>query len=145
MQLGRLMGLIWIPAGVALVSSLAGAEEAKTFPGASIVLPAVLPILGTIIPALLPGAPSPGLPGVSVSHATSIVTSVHMKPIAISHSGSVSTSSATNAGATASIGGSTLTAQSSSGTASKVTPHRTGPSAPPLLSKRWRKFFQKLG
>ncbi|XP_050082328.1 uncharacterized protein LOC126569348 [Anopheles aquasalis] len=143
MKLERLMWLIWVPA-VALVCSLASGEEAKTFPGASIVLPAVLPILGTIIPALLPGAPLPGLPGVSVSHATSIATSVHMKPIAISHSGSVSTSSNTNAGATASIGGASLTAQSSSGTASKGTPHRAGPPAP-LLSKRWRKFFQKLG
>ncbi|XP_049534418.1 uncharacterized protein LOC125950459 [Anopheles darlingi] len=143
MHLGRLMGLIWIPA-VTLVSSLARGEEAKTFPGASLVLPAVLPILGTIIPALLPGAPSPGLPGVSVSHATSIATSVHMKPIAISHSGSVSTIGNTNAGATASIGGASLTAQSSSGTASKATAHRAGPSAP-LISKRWRKFFQKLG
>ncbi|XP_052866385.1 uncharacterized protein LOC128272591 [Anopheles cruzii] len=125
------------------LGSLAYGEEAKTFPGASVILPAVLPIIGTIIPALLPGGPPPpSLPGVSVSHATSVATSGSNGPIAISHSGSVSTSGNTNAGATATTG-SSLSAQSSSGTSKKSV--TTSPIPGILMSRRWRKFFQNLG
>ncbi|XP_058063077.1 uncharacterized protein LOC131212983 [Anopheles bellator] len=133
--------LFWI--ALAALGSLACGEEAKTFPGASVIIPAVLPIIGTIIPALLPGGPPPpSLPGVSVSHATSVATSVSNQPITISHSGSVSTSGNTNAGATATTG-SGLSAQSSSGTSKKSATTSTIPGI--LMSRRWRKFFQNLG
>uniref|UniRef100_A0A182RWJ0 Uncharacterized protein n=1 Tax=Anopheles funestus TaxID=62324 RepID=A0A182RWJ0_ANOFN len=143
MRYSRLIGCMLVVTCVAASRS----EEPKTFPGASLVLPAVLPILGTIIPSLIPGVGSPGtggvaLPGVSVSHSTSIATSVHNRPIAISHSGSVSTHGNTDAGSAASAGltHGSVTAESSSGTNRK-----TGFAKAPLLSKRWSKFFKKLG
>uniref|UniRef100_A0A182W7D1 Uncharacterized protein n=1 Tax=Anopheles minimus TaxID=112268 RepID=A0A182W7D1_9DIPT len=144
MRFGRLMCCVL----VVITSVAASHEEPKTFPGASLVLPAVLPILGTIIPSLIPGVSPPGtggglaLPGVSVSHSTSIATSVHNRPIAISHSGSVSTNGNTDAGSAASAASThgSVTAESSSGTNRK-----TGLPKAPLLSKRWRKFFKKLG
>ncbi|XP_053665813.1 uncharacterized protein LOC128714957 [Anopheles marshallii] len=143
MRYERLIGCVLVVTGVA-----ASREEPKTFPGASLVLPAVLPILGTIIPSLIPGAVPPGtgggvaLPGVSVSHSTSIATSVHNRPIAISHSGSVSTNGNTDAGSAAAAGSThgSVTAESSSGTSRK-----TGNAKTLLLSRRWSKFFKKLG
>ncbi|XP_053673841.1 uncharacterized protein LOC128724103 [Anopheles nili] len=139
MRLGRIIG--WIVAVFA--GTVASREEAKTFPGASILLPAVLPIIGTIIPSLIPGSGGPpgvsgGLPGVSISHSTSIATSVHNRPIAVSHSGSVSTTGNTDAGSAASAG--SVSAQSSSGTSRKASSFKA-----PLLSKPWRKFFKQLG
>uniref|UniRef100_A0A182NTP3 Uncharacterized protein n=1 Tax=Anopheles dirus TaxID=7168 RepID=A0A182NTP3_9DIPT len=142
MRFGRLIGAVLVV--VACVAASHG-DEPKTFPGASLVLPAVLPIIGTIIPSLLPGLGPPGaggaggagLPGVSVSHSTSIATSVHNRPIAISHSGSVSTSGNTDAGSAASAGSThgSVTAESSSSARRKP-----GSSARPVLSKRWHKI-----
>uniref|UniRef100_A0A182UJU6 Uncharacterized protein n=1 Tax=Anopheles melas TaxID=34690 RepID=A0A182UJU6_9DIPT len=144
MRFRRLISGVVLLLGV--TARVAGSrEEPKTFPGASLVLPAVLPILGTIIPTLIPGIQGPpgALPGVSVSHSTSIATSVHNRPIAISHSGSVSTNGNTDAGSGASAGSShhgSVTAESASSARRK-----TGFAKAPQLSKRWSKFFKKLG
>ncbi|XP_035916011.1 uncharacterized protein LOC118513841 [Anopheles stephensi] len=148
MRYGRLIGRTTVVAIILVVTSdAASREEPKTFPGASVVLPAVLPILGTIIPSLLPGVgpPVPGaLPGVSVSHSTSIATSVHNRPIAISHSGSVSTNGNTDAGSAASAG-STHHGSVAAESSSRTTNRKTGFAKSPPLSKRWSKFFKKLG
>ncbi|XP_053692070.1 rho GTPase-activating protein gacR-like [Sabethes cyaneus] len=132
--------------GAVLLWGTIYAEDTKTFPGAEIIIPA---IIGQVLPAIIGGiigggggggapgggASLPALPPVSVSHTTSVATSVANKPIAVSHSGSLSTSSNTNAGSHATAGqGSIVTAASSSGTN-------------PLnsLSVQWRKFYKNLG
>ncbi|XP_058122711.1 collagen alpha-2(I) chain-like [Anopheles ziemanni] len=151
MSLAAVISIVLLVGTALPIVGASGNQGAKTFPGASLVLPAVLPIVGTIIPALLPGLGPPGigggpgsvgLPGVSVSHSTSIATSVHNRPIAISHSGSVSTIGNTDAGSAASVGShhGSVSAQSSAQTSRK-----SHSANGPLLSKRWRKLFKKLG
>ncbi|XP_019543382.2 uncharacterized protein LOC109414091 isoform X1 [Aedes albopictus] len=125
------------------------AEETKTFPGAEIIIPAVIgqvapAVIGAIISGiggiaggggggLLP--PVPPVPPISVSHTTAVATSIANKPIAVSHSGSLSTNSHTNAGSQATTAGSgSLVAISSTAV---TNPLRN-------LSKRWQKFFKNI-
>ncbi|XP_055540056.1 probable serine/threonine-protein kinase DDB_G0272282 isoform X2 [Wyeomyia smithii] len=139
MQIVRLIVLLG-----AFVCGTIYAEDTKTFPGAEIIIPA---IIGQVLPVIIGGiigggggptggggANLPALPPVSISHTTSVATSVANKPIAVSHSGSLSTSSNTNAGSQAIAGqGSMVSATSGSGT----NPINT-------LSVQWRKFFKNI-
>nr|XP_029708832.1 uncharacterized protein LOC109420596 isoform X2 [Aedes albopictus] len=122
------------------------AEETKTFPGAEIIIPAVIgqvapAVIGAIISGiggiaggggggLLP--PVPPVPPISVSHTTAVATSIANKPIAVS--GSLSTASHTNAGSQATAGSGSLVAISSTAV---TNPLRN-------LSKRWQKFFKNI-
>ncbi|XP_058445638.1 uncharacterized protein LOC131426897 isoform X1 [Malaya genurostris] len=126
---------------VALVVT-AYAEETKTFPGAEIIVPA---LIGQVLPIIIGGIigggggpKPPALPPVSVSHTTSLATSVANRPIAVSfnsHSGSLSTNLNTNAGSHATAGTGSMVAASSA----------TGTSPLQSLSKRWQKLFNNLG
>ncbi|XP_055644030.1 uncharacterized protein LOC129780108 [Toxorhynchites rutilus septentrionalis] len=121
--------------GIAYYGRIECAEQTKTFPGAETVIPAVIgQVLPGIIGVITGGGGGSIIPPVSISHSTSVATSVANKPIAVSHSGSISTSANTSAGSHASVGhGSTVSASSSTGT-----------SAFRSLSSRWRKFFKNI-
>ncbi|XP_021702274.1 hormone receptor 4-like [Aedes aegypti] len=125
-------------------------EDTKTFPGAEIIIPAVIgQVAPAIIGAIISGIggigggagggvlpPVPPVPPVSVSHTTAVATSIANKPIAVSHSGSISTTSTTNAGSQATVGSGSLVSSSSSS---------TGTNTFQIISKRWQKFFRNIG
>ncbi|XP_055598939.1 uncharacterized protein LOC129748364 [Uranotaenia lowii] len=117
------------------------AAETKTFPGAEIIIPA---IIGQIIPAIIGGGAAQALPSVSISHTGSLATSVANTPIAISQSGTISTSgsSQTHAASQAVVkpGGSVSAS-------SHVGNHRRPTARPSFgaLSKRLQKFLKNVG
>ncbi|XP_038111014.1 uncharacterized protein LOC119767173 isoform X2 [Culex quinquefasciatus] len=130
----------------AVLCGQSSGEEAKTFPGAEIIIPAVI---GQVLPGLISGivggiaggiAPAiPQIPPISTSHSTVLVTSVADKPVAVSHSGTISTSASgpsTSAGSHGSVSSSSLVSASS----------QAG-SKPAIfgLSKRWQKFIKSIG
>uniref|UniRef100_A0A8D8ERS7 (northern house mosquito) hypothetical protein n=1 Tax=Culex pipiens TaxID=7175 RepID=A0A8D8ERS7_CULPI len=130
----------------AVLCGQSSGEEAKTFPGAEIIIPAVI---GQVLPGLISGivggitggiAPViPQIPPISTSHSTVLVTSVADKPVAVSHSGTISTSASgpsTSAGSHGSVSSSSLVSASS----------QAG-SKPAIfgLSKRWQKFIKSIG
>ncbi|XP_062551893.1 uncharacterized protein LOC134217128 isoform X1 [Armigeres subalbatus] len=120
-------------------------EETKTFPGAEIIIPAVIAqvapaIIGAIIGGIGGGTRPPVRP-ISASHTTSLATSIANKPIVVSshftnsHSGSISTTSSTIAGSHASAAGpSSLVSSSSS----------AGANTLEGISKRWQTFFKNI-
>lgn len=61
------------------------------------IIPTLLPVIGSILPGIFPGlfpmppANLPSFPAFSISHSTSVATVINKKPVAITHSGSVST------------------------------------------------------
>ncbi|XP_055594532.1 uncharacterized protein LOC129745455 [Uranotaenia lowii] len=117
------------------------AEDTKTFPGAEIIIPA---IIGQIIPAIIGGGAAPQLPSVSISHTGSIATSVANTPIAISQSGTISTSgsSQTHAASQAMVKpGGSVSASSHVGNHRRLT---ANPSFG-ALSKRLQKFLKNVG
>lgn len=59
---------------------------------AEIIIPALLPVIGSVIQPIL--APAPQQPPISISQSTSIATIINKKPVAVSQSGAVSTSPA---------------------------------------------------
>ncbi|XP_055645395.1 uncharacterized protein LOC129782200 isoform X2 [Toxorhynchites rutilus septentrionalis] len=119
--------------GIAYYGRIECAKQTKTFPGAETVIPAFIgQVLPGIIGVITGGGGGSIIPPVSISHSTSVATSVANKPIAVS--GSISTSANTSAGSHASVGhGSTVSVSSSTGT-----------SAFRSLSSRWRKFFKNI-
>ncbi|XP_065077589.1 uncharacterized protein LOC135700860 [Ochlerotatus camptorhynchus] len=139
MQIARLTTVF----GLVLCGQQILAEETKTFPGAEIIIPAVIAqvapaIIGAIIGGIGGGGGIlPPLPPISAFHTTAVATSIANKPIAVSfnsHSGSISTSSSTNAGSHASVGPGSLVSSASS----------AGTNTIQNLSKRWQKFFNNL-
>ncbi|XP_058814343.1 uncharacterized protein LOC131678298 isoform X2 [Topomyia yanbarensis] len=128
---------------VAALSGFVCAEETKTFPGAEVIIPA---IIGQVLPAIiggitgggvpgLGGANRPGLPPFASSHTTALGTSIANLPITLSHSGSISTNANTNAGSHATAGPGPMVAAASV----------TGTNPVQQFSKRWQKLFNNLG